>query len=167
MNAERIKELIRIVENADITSLELEESGARIRIGKEDASASFPKSRQTAGSAPEAPTSHELTAPARQTMEQTDERPVSENVRRPDRHEVKAPMLGVFYASPAPEAAPFVQIGDTVKKGDVLCIIEAMKLMNEIAAETDGEIEEICPANGQIVEFAQTLFVLRKKEKNG
>lgn len=72
--------------------------------------------------------------------------------------EVVSPTVGVFYASPSPESDPFVQVGDTVKKGDVLCIIEAMKLMNEITAETDGVVTEICAGNGQVVEYNQTLF---------
>lgn len=72
--------------------------------------------------------------------------------------EVKSPMVGIFYTAPKPGAEPFVKIGDRVKKGDVLCIIEAMKLMNEITAETDGEIVDICAVEGQIVEFSQVLF---------
>lgn len=72
--------------------------------------------------------------------------------------EVKSPMVGVFYTSASPDASPFVHVGSKVKKGDVLCIIEAMKLMNEITAETDGEIVDICAGNGQVVEYAQILF---------
>lgn len=75
-----------------------------------------------------------------------------------DAEEVKSPMVGVFYAAPSPEADPFVRIGDTVKKGDVLCILEAMKLMNEITAEQDGKIADICAKNGDVVEFGQVLF---------
>ena len=78
--------------------------------------------------------------------------------------EVKSPMVGVFYNAPSPEAEPFVRIGDTVKKGDVLCILEAMKLMNEITAEHDGKITDICAKNGDVVEFGQVLF---KIEANG
>lgn len=72
--------------------------------------------------------------------------------------EVKSPMVGVFYGAPNPEDKPFVQVGSVVKKGDVLCIVEAMKLMNEITAEVDGEVAEVCAENGQVVEFSQTLF---------
>lgn len=74
---------------------------------------------------------------------------------------VTAPMVGVFYSAPSPETNPFVSKGDNVKRGDVLCIIEAMKLMNEITAEQDGTISEICAQNGQIVEFGQTLFRIK------
>ena len=72
--------------------------------------------------------------------------------------DVKSPMVGVFYASPSPDAEPFVKVGSKVKKGDTLCIIEAMKLMNDVVAEEDGEIVEICAENGSLVEFGQTLF---------
>ena len=71
---------------------------------------------------------------------------------------VTSPMVGVFYASPSPTDPPFVTVGSKVKKGDVLCIIEAMKLMNEITAEEDGEIIDICAGNGSVVEYGQILF---------
>ncbi len=71
---------------------------------------------------------------------------------------VVSPMVGVFYAAASPEKPPFVKVGSKVKKGDVLCIVEAMKLMNEIIAEEDGEIVDICVANGDVVEYGQTLF---------
>ena len=71
---------------------------------------------------------------------------------------VRSPMVGVFYAAPAENARPYVTVGDRVKRGDVLCIIEAMKLMNEITAETDGVVAEVCAENGQIVEYGSVLF---------
>ena len=73
---------------------------------------------------------------------------------------IVSPMVGVFYASPSPDDPPFVKVGQKVHKGDVLCIIEAMKLMNEITAEEDGEIIDVCAANGSVVEYGQTLFKL-------
>lgn len=75
--------------------------------------------------------------------------------------EVKSPIVGVFYASASPDSEPYVQVGSRVKKGDTLCIIEAMKLLNEISAECDGEITEICAASGQVVEYAQVLFRIK------
>lgn len=71
---------------------------------------------------------------------------------------VKSPAVGVFYAASTPDSKPFVQVGDTVRKGDTLCIIEAMKLMNEITSDVDGKIAEICIGNGQVVEYDQPLF---------
>ena len=73
---------------------------------------------------------------------------------------VTSPMVGVFYRAPAENAAPYVKVGDRVKAGTVLCLIEAMKMMNEITADRDGEIADICAANGDVVEFGQTLFKL-------
>ena len=78
-------------------------------------------------------------------------------------HSVKSPLVGVFYAAPAENAEPYVSVGESVKKGQVLCIIEAMKLMNEITAEEDGVILEITAANGQIVEYGSELFRMRKQ----
>ncbi len=75
---------------------------------------------------------------------------------------VKSPLVGVFYAAPTENAEPYVSIGDRVKKGQTLCIIEAMKLMNEIAAEDDGVISEICVTNGQVVEFGTELFRIKR-----
>lgn len=75
---------------------------------------------------------------------------------------IKSPMVGVFYAAPAENADPYVKVGDTVKKGDVLCIIEAMKLMNEVQAEKDGVITEICVNNAQTVEYGTELFRIRE-----
>lgn len=74
---------------------------------------------------------------------------------------VKSPLAGVFYAASSPDAAPFVQAGDRVKKGDTLCIIEAMKVMNELTADADGEVEAVLAENGQIVEYGQPLFRLK------
>jgi acetyl-CoA carboxylase biotin carboxyl carrier protein len=74
--------------------------------------------------------------------------------------EIRSPMVGVFYVTSNPDAPPFIQVGQRVKKGDVLCIIEAMKLMNEVIAERDGEIVEICAENGQLVEYGHCLLKL-------
>ena len=71
---------------------------------------------------------------------------------------VKSPLVGVFYAAPAENAAPYVAVGDRVRKGQILCIVEAMKLMNEITAEEDGVIQQVCVSNGQVVEFGTELF---------
>ena len=77
---------------------------------------------------------------------------------------VKSPMVGVFYAAPTEDAEPFVKVGDQVKKGDTLCIIEAMKLMNEVVAENDGIIEAICVENGQLVEYGTELFRIKEMD---
>ena len=76
---------------------------------------------------------------------------------------VKSPMVGVFYSAPAENANPYVEVGDSVKKGQTLCIVEAMKLMNEIIAEEDGVVSEVCAANGQVVEYGTELFRIKRK----
>lgn len=83
--------------------------------------------------------------------------PINEAQEKEGRY-VLSPAVGVFYAAPSPDSRPFVSVGDTVRAGDTLCIIEAMKLMNEITCEFDGEVAEICVGNGQVVEFDQPLF---------
>ena len=88
--------------------------------------------------------------------------PASAPVSDPALSTVKSPMVGVFYRAPAENAEPYVKVGDTVKKGTVLCLIEAMKMMNEIVAEEDGVIAEICVENGQVVDFDRELFRIRR-----
>lgn len=106
----------------------------------------------------------ERTVPAA-SVEATAVNPVSAPVvaaQNTDYISVKSPLVGVFYAAPAENADAYVSIGDRVKKGQTLCIIEAMKLMNEIAAEDDGVISEICVTNGQVVEFGTELFHIKR-----
>lgn len=74
---------------------------------------------------------------------------------------IPSPMVGVFYAAPSPDQEPYVTVGSKVKKGDVLCLVEAMKLMNEVTAEQSGEISAVCVENGQVVEYGQTLFMIK------
>lgn len=81
-----------------------------------------------------------------------------------DRHHVKSPMVGTFYRASSPDAEAFVQVGDTVKKGDVLCIVEAMKMLNEIQSDVDGIISEISVENGTMVDYGKTLFLIEKKD---
>ena len=73
-------------------------------------------------------------------------------------HDITSPLIGIFYAAPAPDAPPYVTVGQRIRRGDVLCVIEAMKIMNEITAETDGEIVEVCLNSNEIVEFGQVMF---------
>lgn len=94
------------------------------------------------------------------SMPSVGESPAASFTDTDDRMTVKAPLIGVFYAAPSPDAPPFVKVGDHVKKGDILCIIEAMKMMNEITAEEDGTVSEVLAENGKLVEFGQPLFKL-------
>ena len=147
MEIKQIRALAQILQQTGLSVLEITEGETKIRLERETAAPASSTQVQT-GAATVAPTVA-VTSPG-----QAGESPVDFNNAK----EFTSPMVGVFYASPAPDAPPFVQIGSHVKKGDVLCIIEALKLMNEITAENDGEIVDICVENGQIVEYGQTIF---------
>lgn len=146
MDTKTIRELAEILKDANLTALELEEGETRIRLERSLAPV-------VAAPMPEAPI---VAAP--QQLQSVD--PGDPGMDFNDISVVNSPMVGVFYAAPAPDQSPYVTVGDHVKKGDVLCIVEAMKLMNEILAEEDGQIIDICVSDGDIVEFGQTLFKL-------
>ena len=137
MNIKQIRELAQIVSENGLSAIEIAEGENRVRI-------------ERAVAAPAAVPTAPAPAPA---AEET-------NVDFNRTREIKSPMVGVFYAAPSPDAKPFVEVGSKVKKGDIVCIVEAMKLMNEITAEFDGEVVDICVHNGDVVEYGQTLFKL-------
>jgi acetyl-CoA carboxylase biotin carboxyl carrier protein len=144
MDLRKLKTLIDLVETSGIAELEIQEGEERVRITR-----TSPPSQQ-------AVTFHAAPAPAVAPAAV-----VPEVVPAADAgHTVKSPMVGTFYRSASPGAAPFVEIGDTVAQGDTLCIVEAMKLMNEIEADATGTIKAILAENGQAVEFGQPLFVI-------
>lgn len=151
MDLRKLKTLIDLVQNSGISELEISEGEEKIRIAKHMAPAApttvMLGSHQPAmmHAAPAAPA-----APA----------PAAEAAAEPDGQVVKAPMVGTFYRSGSPGASPFVEVGQAVKAGDALCIIEAMKLMNEIESEFSGTIKAVLVENGQPVEYGQPLFVI-------
>jgi acetyl-CoA carboxylase biotin carboxyl carrier protein len=143
MKIDQIKALTEIFNAADITVLEVCEGDTKIRIEKSADHVSPPTAVASANPAPisDAPEAH-------------DDAQVNFN----NLVNVTSPIVGIFYSAPSPDSLPFVSIGSKVKKGDVLCIIEAMKQMNEITSDADGEILDICIKNGDIAEFGQVLF---------
>lgn len=143
MNVKEIKTLVGIMEDSSLTALEIEVPDLKLRLERSAGTGSVAEVLQPPVYS--VPAAAEPQAAARENAFYK---------------EIKAPMVGVFYTSSAPEAEPYVTKGSQVKKGDVVCIIEAMKLMNEIAAEEEGQIVEVCVQNGQIVEYGQTLFKL-------
>mgnify|MGYP001348638934 FL=1 len=156
MNIQDIKELAKIMQETGITSLHLTEGALDISMERNTAApapAVQPVAVQTPVTAPVPEVSATAAEPAA-----VEPQAVGTTIDFNHITEVKSPMVGVFYAAPSPDAQPYVQVGSKVKKGDVLCIIEAMKLMNEITAEQDGEIVDICVQSGQVVEYSQTLF---------
>ena len=151
MNIKQIRELAQILSQNELNSLEIVEGDTRIRLEKGGA--------QTAASAvQQASRQAETAQPIQTAPAEKTERDAGVDFNRLT--EVKSPLVGVLYAAPSPEAEPYVKIGSTVKKGDILCIVEAMKLMNEIVAEQDGTIVDVCAHNGDVVEYGQTLFKL-------
>ncbi|HIQ81622.1 MAG TPA: acetyl-CoA carboxylase biotin carboxyl carrier protein [Candidatus Pullichristensenella stercorigallinarum] len=146
MNVKQIRELAQIARENGLSAIEITEGESHVRIERATAPAPAAVPAPVAAPVEAAPAA----APAHEET----------NVDFNRAREIKSPMVGVFYAAPSPDAKPFVEVGSRVKKGDVVCIVEAMKLMNEIAAEFDGEVVDICVRNGEVVEFGQTLFKL-------
>ena len=147
MKIEEIKELARIMAETGLSRLELNDDGATICMERNGPLLSDFRDAAAIGIIGGA----DGPAALIKKVQEPDEAVLSGSILR-------SPMVGVFYAAPSPDSDPFVQVGDRVKKGDVLCIVEAMKLMNEIQSEADGVIAEICVGNGQTVEFDQPLF---------
>lgn len=142
MKTEEIRELARIMQESGLGLIEIKEGEDCIRL--ETACAAVPA----------IPVPAAVPAPVPQAVPVQDAAPVDFNSLK----EIKSPMVGVFYEAPSPEAEPFVKVGSKVKKGDVLCVVEAMKLLNEITADADGEIVDVCVENGQLVEYGQVLY---------
>ena len=154
MNIKQIRELAQILSQNELNSLEIVEGDTRIRLEKGGA--------QTAASAvQQASRQAETAQPIQTAPAEKTERDAGVDFNRLT--EVKSPLVGVFYAAPSPEAEPYVKIGSTVKKGDILCIVEAMKLMNEIESEYDGVVTEILVNNEEPVEYGQPLFRVEEK----
>ncbi|HEY0558237.1 MAG TPA: acetyl-CoA carboxylase biotin carboxyl carrier protein [Thermoanaerobaculia bacterium] len=156
---EQIKELIELVGQNRLQGLELERSGFRLKIdGQAQAQSFAPAPPLAAGTASvAAPHAAALPGPAAPAPAATASAPPPPA----GSHVLTSPIVGTFYRSPSPDAGPFAEIGSRVKKGQVLCIIEAMKLMNEIECDVDGVIVEIFPQNAQAVEFGEPLFAIR------
>ena len=149
MDLRKLKKLIDLVQKSGIAELEITEGEEKVRIARGGAVSVTPLA---AGAAPiAAPASAAATAaPATSVATEA----------APEGHVVKSPMVGTFYRSPSPEAKPFVDVGSTIKAGETICVLEAMKLMNEIEADASGTIKAILVENGQPVEYGQALFVI-------
>ncbi|PFH27235.1 MULTISPECIES: acetyl-CoA carboxylase biotin carboxyl carrier protein [Burkholderia] len=154
MDLRKLKTLIDLVSESGISELEVTEGEGKVRIVK---NAPPVYVQQTAGFAPQ------VSAPAPSAALPTEGAAASAGAAAPavpQGHVVTSPMVGTFYRAPSPGADPFTQVGDTVKEGQTICIIEAMKLLNEIESDKAGVIKEILVENGQAVEYGQPLFVI-------
>src|SRR5579872_6454778 len=165
MNSKELKELIEFLIEKDIAEFELERGDVKVKIKRAGehtvvhphadpryyAVAPPPMPAMEMGAAPAAPAAAASAPPAKPAQEE-------------GLHTVKSPIVGTFYEAPSPGAPPFVKVGDTVEVGQVLCIVEAMKLLNEIESDVAGEIVKKLATNGQPIEYGQELFVIRPKK---
>lgn len=145
MSIKKIRELVELMNDNGITEVEVEQEGLKIRLIKR----AYGVVEQVITAAPQGATqaaTAEAAAPAKEAGAKT--------------KEVKSPMVGTFYRSPSPESDVYVEVGDVIQKGDVLCIVEAMKLMNEVKAEFGGRVVEICVENAEAVEYGQPIFIV-------
>jgi acetyl-CoA carboxylase biotin carboxyl carrier protein len=149
MDLRKLKKLIDLVQESGIAELEVTEGEERVKIVRSGRPA--PETVVTVP-APSTPATAAGAAPAAA--------PAAAEPAAPEGHAVKSPMVGTFYRASAPDAKPFVEVGDTVKAGQTVCIIEAMKLMNEIESDQDGVVKAILAENGQPVEYGEPLFII-------
>jgi acetyl-CoA carboxylase biotin carboxyl carrier protein len=157
MDIRKVKKLIELLDDSGIAEIEITEGEESVRISRYPASmpvAAAPIAAPAPTPAPAAPAAPPaVDAPSDASAENKDE----------DGFEVTAPMVGTFYAASSPGAAPYVQVGDRVNEGDTLCIIEAMKMMNQIEADVSGMVKSIRIQNGEPVEYGQVLFVIDQR----
>ena len=150
MDLRKLKTLIDLVSESGVAELEITEGEDRVRIVNRNGAAPVQVHQPVPVAQPmpvPVPAPEAAPAPAPAAPQQTGT-------------PLTSPMVGTFYRAPSPGADPFVKVGDTVKKGQVVCIIEAMKLLNEVEADMDGTVKEVCVENGQPVEFGQSLFII-------
>ncbi|TSE18838.1 Biotin carboxyl carrier protein of acetyl-CoA carboxylase [Tepidimonas alkaliphilus] len=152
MDLRKLKTLIDLVSESNISELEITEAEGKVRIVKAAPAAA---AAVAPAPAPMTPLTVQAPAPLPEPAAPAVAVPVA-----PQGHVIKSPMVGTFYRAPSPGAKPFVEVGQAVKEGETVCIIEAMKILNEIEADRAGVIKEILVENGQAVEYGQPLFVL-------
>ena len=153
MDIRKIKKLIELLDESGVAEIEIHEGEESVRISRNNPAAVMPAMpEQYAFAAPPAPAPAAAPAAAAPA-----EASAPEAVSG---HEVKAPMVGTFYSAPSPGAASFIEVGQQVNKGDTICIIEAMKLLNQIEADASGTVKEICVENGEPLEYGQTICII-------
>ncbi len=168
MNEAEIRKYASLMRELDLTGIEIDERNGVIRLEREKGSAESGSFLSGAGAVSESGMAFGAPAAAGSMAAPETVGPAASAAAAGEHpgmgilDSVKSPTVGVFYAAPAENADPFVKVGDVVHKGSVLCIIEAMKLMNEVLAEKDGVIEEICAQNGQLVEYGTELFRIKE-----
>jgi acetyl-CoA carboxylase biotin carboxyl carrier protein len=153
LSFKEIKELIDLVTGRGLSALEIEQTGFRIRI----------EGTRAATGNGMAPAAESIPSPAALPAGSSDTAAAARASAQEDKslHVITSPIVGTFYRAPSPEADPFAEVGQRVSKGKILCIIESMKLMNEIESDVEGEIVDVFPQNGQPVEYGEKLFTIR------
>lgn len=166
MNQKELKELIEFLIEKDISEFELERGDVKVRIKRGAENAVAPVISHIASMPPvvAVPSMAPVSPPLAATAPPAAPAPPVAAPPEEELHTVKSPIVGTFYEAPAPGAPPFVRPGDSVQAGQVLCIIEAMKLMNEIESDVSGEVVKMLAANGQPVEYGQPLFAVRPRK---
>lgn len=150
MDIRKIKKLIELLHDTDVAEIEISEGEESVRITRGS-------TNQVVVQTPQMSAPHTIAAPQAEPQQAADE---ASEALAPAGHHVKSPMVGTFYRSPSPDAAAFIEVGSEVKKGDTICIVEAMKMMNQIEADTSGKIMAILVDDGDAVEFDQPLVVI-------
>jgi acetyl-CoA carboxylase biotin carboxyl carrier protein len=158
LKIDEIQKLIELVSSNDIDSLELKTGGVEIRISKSRGTAGYPVLQAPATEAAAAPPATSPRPAAEKEPEAADV--ASEEADEEDLNIIYSSMVGTLYRAPAPGADPFVEIGDTVRKGQIICIIEAMKIMNEIESDATGRLARVYVEDGQPVEYGEKLFAV-------
>jgi len=143
MNIKQIRELVEIMKDNDLTEVEIEQEGVKVRLAKKAYGVIEP-------TAPSSAHKKEQIMPSESSLKETPK----------DGNAIKSPMVGTFYRAPSPEMEPYVEVGNVIQKGEVLCIVEAMKVLNEVKAEIGGRITKICVENAEPVEFEQVMFLI-------
>lgn len=165
MNQKEIKELIEFLIEKDVTEFELERGDVKLRIKRgAPETVPSPQDRIIAVQAPSSAPAQAMVMPAGSAPVPSTASPAPPEKPEEGLHMVHSPIVGTYYESPSPGSPPFIKVGDTVEAGQVLCIVEAMKLMNEIEADVAGEVVKMLVKNGQPIEYGQELFAIRPRK---
>lgn len=156
MDLKLIKNILELISDSDVNEVSLEEGDFKIKVKKQGEIQQVSYSHP----APQAPAQPAAAQPQQQAASQEATQDAADD--QPEGETVTSPIVGTFYESPSPDSDPFVKVGDKVSKGDTICIVEAMKIMNEIEAELSGTVQKILVEDGQPVEFEQPLFIIKK-----
>ncbi|SMO34793.1 acetyl-CoA carboxylase biotin carboxyl carrier protein [Gracilimonas mengyeensis] len=162
MDLKLIKNILDLIAESDVNEVSLEEGDFKIKVKKQGTPEQVTYTTQPMGQAPAQPAAPQPAPQQPQQPAAADASKADDKADQPDGDTVTSPIVGTFYESPDPDSDAFVKVGDSVSKGQTLCIVEAMKIMNEIEAEFSGTVQKILVDDGQPVEYEQPLFIIKK-----